>query len=145
MDWLQIISIVFGVLGGSGALVTYLLYSKQLKRFKNAEAFEKEVQALKAAMSVLEQQITFQAGQITSLQQSYAARDTEAKQLERSLHICEVKNSKNKGAINRAYECTFCSDTSKCPVILQRVRNEQEYLKALEQRNVHNDDTKNDS
>ena len=42
MDWLQIISIVFGVLGGSGALVTYLLYSKQLKRFKNAEAFEKE-------------------------------------------------------------------------------------------------------
>ena len=46
MDWLQIISIVFGVLGGSGALVTYLLYSKQLKRFKNAEAFEKEVQAL---------------------------------------------------------------------------------------------------
>ena len=38
MDWLQIISIVFGVLGGSGALVTYLLYSKQLKRFKNAEA-----------------------------------------------------------------------------------------------------------
>lgn len=52
MDWLQIISIVFGVLGGSGALVTYLLYSKQLKRFKNAEAFEKEVQALKAAMSV---------------------------------------------------------------------------------------------
>ena len=93
MDWLQIISIVFGVLGGSGALVTYLLYSKQLKRFKNAEAFEKEVQALKAAMSVLEQQITFQAGQITSLQQSYAARDTEAKQLERSLHICEVKNS----------------------------------------------------
>lgn len=145
MDWLQIISIIFGVLGGSGALVTYLLYSKQLKRFKNAEAFEKEVQALKAAMSVLEQQITFQAGQITSLQQSYAARDTEAKQLERSLHICEVKNSKNKSVISQAYECTFCPDTSKCPVILQRVRNEQEYLKALEQRNVHNDDTKNGS
>ncbi len=54
-DFTTVLSLIFGFLGGGGALVTYMLYRKQLKRFKNAEAVEKEVATLRSAIAAMEQ------------------------------------------------------------------------------------------
>lgn len=54
-DFTTVLSLILGFLGGGGALVTYMLYRKQLKRFKNAEAVEKEVATLRSAIAAMEQ------------------------------------------------------------------------------------------
>lgn len=54
-DFTTVLSLIFGFLGGGGALITYMLYRKQLKRFKNAEAVEKEVATLRSAIAAMEQ------------------------------------------------------------------------------------------
>lgn len=130
-NWLQIISLLFGLLGGGGAFVTYLLYSKQMKRIKSAEASEKEITNIRAGLDVMRDQISFQAGQIAALQKALIERETDNETLRKEKHVLEVKNSKNKSAMNKAYECKFCPDTSKCIVLIQRKQNEEDYLKTL--------------
>lgn len=131
VNWLQIVSLLIGLLGGGGAFVTYVLYSKQMKRIKSAEASEKEIANIRAGLDVMRDQISFQAGQIAALQKALVERETDNETLRKEKHVLEVKNSKNKSAMNKAYECKFCPDTSKCIVLIQRKRNEEEYLKML--------------
>lgn len=134
-DFMQIFSLIFGVLGGSGALITFLLYRKQLKRFKNAEAFEKEVEALNKTVLILQQQVEWQGKQIESMQRTIGQKDAYIAQLTSDKHVLEIKHAKNKGAINQAYECTLCTDKSECPVLKKRAKNEEDYLRKIEKQN----------
>lgn len=131
-EFIQIFSLIFGVLGGSGALITFLLYRKQLKRFKNAEAFEKEVEALNKTVLILQQQIEWQGKQIENMQRTNGEKDAYIAQLASDKHVLEIKHAKNKGAINRAYECVLCNDKAECPVLKKRAENEEDYLRKIE-------------
>lgn len=130
-DFTSVLSLIFGFLGGGGALVTYMLYRKQLKRFKNAEAVEKEVATLRSAMAAMEQNQKWYEERLTSLQKQLLEKESYVEVLSKDRNLLEIKHSQNKGAINKAYECSFCPDTSKCPVLIQRSKNEDEYLKTL--------------
>lgn len=133
-DFMQIFSLVFGFLGGSGALITFLLYRKQLKRFKNAEAFEKEVEALNKTVLILQQQIEWQGKQIEGMQRTDGEKNAYIAQLSADKHVLEIKHAKNKSAINKAYECPLCDDKANCPVLKQRAINEEEYLRKIEKK-----------
>lgn len=130
-DFTTVLSLIFGFLGGGGALVTYMLYRKQLKRFKNAEAVEKEVATLRSAIAAMEQNQKWYEERLGSLQKLLLEKESYVEILSRDKNFLEIKHSKNKGAINKAYECSFCPDTSKCPVLIQRSKNEDEYLRTL--------------
>ena len=67
-DFTTVLSLILGFLGGGGALVTYILYRKQLKRFKNAEAGEKEVATLRSAIAAMEQNQKWYEERLGSLQ-----------------------------------------------------------------------------
>lgn len=130
-DFTTVLSLILGFLGGGGALVTYMLYRKQLKRFKNAEAVEKEVATLRSAIAAMEQNQKWYEERLASLQKLLLEKESYVEVLSKDKNFLEIKHSKNKGAINKAYECSFCPDTSKCPVLIQRSKNEDEYLKTL--------------
>ncbi|MDD4728575.1 MAG: hypothetical protein PHN55_07485 [Dysgonamonadaceae bacterium] len=130
MDWAIIMSIL-SVLAGSSTVVTFVLYRKQQKRFKTAEAFEKEVEALKNTVETMRQQLTFYDGRLTEMQKLVVGKDAYIGQLSQEKHILEIKNSKNKSAMNKAYGCEHCSDVALCPVLKQRALHEEEYLKSL--------------
>ncbi|MDL2310317.1 hypothetical protein LJC39_04295 [Parabacteroides sp. OttesenSCG-928-B22] len=130
MDWTILISII-SILCGSSTVITFILYRKQQKRFKTAEAFEKEVVALKNTVEILQQQVTFQEGRISDTQKLVINKDAYITQLSQEKHTLEIKNSKNKSAINKAYSCEHCSDISLCPVLKQRTVNEEAYLNEL--------------
>lgn len=130
-DFATILSLIFGFLGGGGALITYLLYRKQLKRFKNAEAVEKEVATLRGAIAAMEQNQKWYEERLSSLQKLLLEKESYVEVLSKDKNLLEIKHSKNKSAINKAYECKFCTDTAKCPVLIQRSKNEDEYLKTI--------------
>lgn len=130
-DFTTVLSLIFGFLGGGGALITYMLYRKQLKRFKNAEAVEKEVATLRSAIAAMEQNQKWYEERLASLQKLLLEKESYVEILSKDKSLLEIKHSKNKGAINKAYECSFCPDTSKCPVLIQRSKNEEEYIRTL--------------
>lgn len=130
-DFTTVLSLILGFLGGGGALVTYMLYRKQLKRFKNAEAVEKEVATLRSAIAAMEQNQKWYEERLASLQKLLLEKESYVEVLSKDKNLLEIKHSKNKSAINKAYECSFCPDTSKCPVLIQRSKNEDEYLRTL--------------
>lgn len=130
-DFTTVLSLILGFLGGGGALVTYMLYRKQLKRFKNAEAVEKEVATLRSAIAAMEQNQKWYEERLASLQKLLLEKESYVEVLSKDKNLLVIKHSKNKGAINKAYECSFCPDTSKCPVLIQRSKNEDEYLRTL--------------
>ncbi|MDR0541154.1 MAG: hypothetical protein LBH19_02955 [Dysgonamonadaceae bacterium] len=130
MDW-SIITSIITVLCGSSTIITFILYRKQQKRLITAEAFEKEVDALKSAVETMRQQLQFYDGRLTEMQKLVIGKDAYIEQLSKEKHVLEIKNAKNKSAINKAYECNHCTDISLCPVLMQRTINEEEYLKKI--------------
>ena len=135
MDWMVVTSIV-SVLAGSSTIVTFILYRKQQKRFKTAEAFEKEVDALKNTVETMRQQLQFYDGRLTEMQKLVIGKDLYIGQLSQEKHVLEVKNSKNKSAMNKAYGCVHCNDISLCTVLMQRAANEEAYLNELKKPKV---------
>lgn len=114
-----------------------LLFFRQQKRFKTAEAFQKEVDALKATIEtikkVYDEQIAAQGLRIDKLTKDVAEGDIRNTHLREANSILEIKHAKNKSAINTAYSCRHCAgDSANCPVLQQRARNEEEYAKSLE-------------
>lgn len=127
----MVVTSIVSVLAGSSTIVTFILYRKQQKRFKTAEAFEKEVDALKNTVETMRQQLQFYDGRLTEMQKLVVGKDLYIGQLTQEKHTLEVKNSKNKSAMNKAYGCVHCSDVSLCPVLMQRAANEEAYLNEL--------------
>ncbi len=130
MNW-TIVTTIISVLAGSSTIVTFFLYRKQQKRIKTAEAFEKEVNALKTTVATMRDQLTFYDGRLNEMQKLVVGKDAYIGQLSSEKHTLEIKNSKNKSAINKAHSCPNCSDVSNCPVIKQKIANDDEYLKNL--------------
>ena len=138
----SILSLVFGFLGSGSAFMTWLLYRGQSVRIKNAEAYEQEVNALRTEIEELRKAIEFERNE----RKKDGELITKLGLLNRELHdrnfVSEIKNAKNKGAINKAYECPHCPDSKLCPVLQQRKRNEEEYLAEVRQK--RNDDVQSD-
>ena len=132
MDILTWILTAFSTLTGGTAFYTFIMYRQQAKRFKTAEAFEKEVTALKSTIEGLQKQIEFQEGRLNEMQKTLVNKDAYIVTLTADKSVLEVKHAKNKSAINRAYGCSFCDSVANCPVLQQRALNEEEYLKRIE-------------
>ena len=130
MDW-SLITSILSILCGSSTVMTFILYPKQQRRFKTAEAFEKEVDALKNTVETMRQQLQFYDGRLTEMQKLVVGKDLYISQLSQEKHVLEIKNSKNKSAMNKAYSCEHCTDISLCPVLIQRAANEEAYLNEL--------------
>ena len=130
MDW-TIITSAISIICGSSTIVTFIIYRKQQKRFKTAEAFEKEVIALRATVEILQNQVTFLDKRTNNMQELVISKDAYIGQLSQQKHPREIKHAKNKSAINKAYDCGHCSDISSCPVLKQRAANEEAYLNEL--------------
>lgn len=124
-DLTSLISLLFG----SSTIVTYGLYRKQQKRLRNAEAFAKEVEALKSTINAMQQQMQYYEGRLTEMQKLIIGKDSYIAQISQDRHTLEIKNAKNKSAINKAYGCSYRSDTYKCPVLVHRKANEEEFIK----------------
>lgn len=142
MEILNWILAAFSTVCGGTALITLLMYRKQQKRFKTAEAFEKEVQALAGTVSAqdgaietLQKQVAWQDVRIEAMQKTINEKDVYIGSISLDKHTLEIKHAKNKSAINKAYECAFCPNSSDCPVLKQRAYNEEEYLKNIQREN----------
>lgn len=131
MEILNWILSAFSVFCTAGTIITIFMYRKQAKRFKTAEAFEKEVVALKATVESLQGQLSFYDGRLNEMQKLVIGKDTYIAQLTADKHTLEVKHAKNKSAINKAYECQYCDNKARCPVLMQRAANEEAYLQEL--------------
>ena len=130
---ITIVTSIFGLLSGSGAFITFVLYRKQQKRLKNAEAVEKEVSTLRSTIETLQTNMKFYEERLNTLQKLVIEKDNYIAVLTNDKQIVDIKHAKNKNAINRAQECEYCKgDASKCPVLDQRRKNEEEYLLSLE-------------
>ena len=132
MEILNWILAAFSALCGGSTIITLFVYRKQQTRFKPAEAFEKEVLALKATVELMQGQIQFCNERMAELQKLVVDKDAYINQITLDKHMVEVKHAKNKSAINKAYECEHCKDVSNCPVLKQRAANEEAYLKQLQ-------------
>lgn len=132
---LQIILGVLTVISSGSAIVIGLMFRKQTARVKNAEAVEKEVQALRSTVVSLQKQQEFYEKRLEAMQKLIIDKDNYIAVISHDKEVVEIKHAKNKSAINRAHECEFCKgDTAKCPVLAQRMRNEEEYLQSIEKR-----------
>jgi TolA-binding protein len=132
----EIIVSFLTVVAGSSTFITLWMYRKQQKRFKTAEAFGQEVTALRATVQELREQIRFQEERINKTQELITSKDAYINQLSQEKHTLEIKNSRNKSAINKSYGCTYCPDISLCPVLVQRAANEEEYLNSLKKKMI---------
>lgn len=132
---LQIVLGVLTVISSGSAIVIGLMFRKQTARIKNAEAVEKEVQALRSTVVSLQKQQEFYEKRLEAMQKLIIDKDNYIAVISHDKEVVEIKHAKNKSAINRAHECEFCKgDTAKCPVLAQRMRNEEEYLQSIEKR-----------
>lgn len=132
---LQIVLGVLTVISSGSAIVIGLMFRKQTARVKNAEAVEKEVQALRGTVVSLQKQQEFYEKRLEAMQKLIIDKDNYIAVISHDKEVVEIKHAKNKSAINRAHECEFCrGDTAKCPVLAQRMRNEEEYLQSIEKR-----------
>lgn len=136
MEYLNWILAVVSTLCGGGTVITLFLFRRQQKRFKNAEAFEKEVQALQNTIDSLQKQVNWQEERLNDMQKLLIGKDAYIAEISREKHTLEIKHARNKSAINKAYECpnrAKCKDDpdSFCPVLMQRKQNEEEYLKEI--------------
>lgn len=131
-DLISLLGIIFGFLGGGSALMTWLLYRRQSERIKNAEAFEKEVSALRSEIEELRKSVEFERKQREQDKEIISKLEIINTQLHAESNTLEIKNARNKKAINSAYGCTFCHDSSNCPVLKQRQQNEDDYLRELQ-------------
>lgn len=107
LNW--ILSAVTCIFGGT-SLYTLVLYRRQTKRFKDAEAFEKEVKALEAALNVMREQIDFCQTQIETLQKSVLHKDERISRL--------------NSVIVAAHKC---SHVTGCPVLVKKTEYDALY------------------
>jgi hypothetical protein len=129
MNW-EIIIPLLTLIFTSG-IINVVLYRKVDKRTKTAEAFEKEVSALSATIEVMKRHQEYTDQRLERMQNELTKMDVFNTQLMKEKHILEMKHSRNKSAMNKAHECTFCDDKSLCPVLRQRAINDEIYLKEL--------------
>lgn len=132
MEILNWILAAFSAVCGGSTLITLIMYRRQQKRFKTAEAFEKEVAALQASVALMQGQIKFLNESLSDTQKLVVEKDAYIGTLSSDKHTLEVKHAKNKSAINTAYGCPFCEDKAECPVLKKRTKNEEEYLRKIE-------------
>lgn len=131
-SWIALVSAVLGFLGAGSSVVTFILFRKQSVRIKNAEAFEKEVSALRGEIEALKADLKFEREQREKDKELIIRVEDDNSALHAENRTLEIKNAKNKKAINQAYGCSFCNESSNCPVLMQRKKNEDEYLRELQ-------------
>lgn len=132
MEWQSVLSLLLGFLGTGGIFISSVMFRKVTKRSKVAEAFSKEVDSLRETIGELRKQISFCEERLLQMQSMLSLRDNYIDTLSREKNTLEIKNARNKSAINKAYECAHCGDVAKCAVLMQRSKNEEEYLKVIE-------------
>jgi len=128
---LEVLYAVLGSLGAIVSLISFLYFRKQSKRLKTAEAFEKEVEALKSTIQELKQQVNWDSDRIKQLQEMYNEKDAFLHIVTKEKHTIEVKHYRNKEAIACANHCRFNPDASKCPVVIRKTANDKQYLNEL--------------
>lgn len=131
MELLNWILGVLTLISGSTTGISLFMYRRQSMRFKTAEAFEKEVAALSSTVENLKSQISFYDERLNKLQELIVNKDVYIGVISEEKNALEIKHARNKSAINRAYACGYCSDLKDCPVLKQRTKNEEEYLKII--------------
>lgn len=122
----------------ASGVINVVLYRKVDKRTKTAEAFEKEVLALSNAMESMKKHQGYTDNRLEWMQSELTKKDMYNSQLMKEKHTLEVKHSRNKSAMNKAYECTFCDDKSQCPVLMERRNNDEQYLAELKKAEINN-------
>lgn len=126
---------------GGTSFITMVIFRKQTRRLKDAEVSEKEVSTLRSVVETLKTQMDWMNDRITSLQSMITNKDSIIEQLNIDKNTLEIKNAKNKGAINKALSCIYCSTQSLCPVLVQRKVHEDEYLHTIASKHVDSDST----
>jgi biopolymer transport protein ExbB/TolQ len=130
-NWVAVVSLIFNLLLSGGVVTTFLLYRKQSVRIKNAEAFASEVEVLRSEVKALQESVEFERKQREEDKKIIVTLETLNTSLFHAKSGLEVKYALRKKATNRAYECTFCPDSSKCPVLMQVKYNDDNELKSL--------------
>ncbi|MDR1339251.1 MAG: hypothetical protein LBK58_04265 [Prevotellaceae bacterium] len=128
MSVIEIISAIFGA-GGIFGFISYVLFFRESKRLKSAEATEKELTNLTGSIKILQGQVEYQGKEIIRLQEQLSGKNQLIQQLYRERDIIEKKYAQKKSAINEALACPV--DKNKmCPVLVRLKEIENEYLKS---------------
>lgn len=116
------------LLFGASGLVSFVLYYKQTKRTKNAEATIKEIGALKNTIDLLEQRIESLHKEVGILQQRIDSKDGVLDAMQKRYSELEKKYNMKKSAISCALSCTGTS-ANECPVLKRQTELDDKYLK----------------
>lgn len=120
--------ILLPLIGTSGIIWT-ILYYKQTRRVKTAEATNSEIDALKNAIQTMREQVDHLNQQIERLHKRVEKKEELVDILRSNLSLKEWKYNLKKQSIAQAYGCSFSKD---CPVLERQSLLDSEYLEKIE-------------
>lgn len=110
MEIWQIIISLLGALGGATALISLILFFRQVKRKQVNEADEGEIKNLSDIINRLKSEVERQNVRISTLEELNGIKDREIMSLEK-------ENIIQKRAINCQAECKI--DSTECPILIK--------------------------
>lgn len=128
MHWIEIISQILGV-GGVLGFISWILFYKESKRLKVAEASRDELANLNTTLGSLQKQVEFQGTQIDRLQEELKEERRLRTLSYREIDELQKKYNLKKLAINCAFSCKSQND---CPVLIKLKEIEEDYYKTQE-------------
>ena len=125
-QWVEIISQILGA-GGVLGFVSWVLFFKESKRLKAAEASKDELANLNTTLESLQKQVEFQGKQIDRLHEELEEERKLRALSYRQMNELQKKYNLKKLAINSAFSCDA---QRNCPVLIKLKEIEENYLKA---------------
>ena len=115
MGWSEILYAIIGLISGGG--LAFILFYKQNKRLKTAEATAHEVEVLQKLVNTLQEEIARMNEKQKSLENRLTDKDGIISLLYRQIDERDRKNHIKRMAINCAISCK--NALSDCPVLLK--------------------------
>lgn len=125
-QWIEIVSQILGV-GGVLGFVSWILFFKESKRLKVAEASRDELANLNTTLESLQKQVEFQGKQIDRLHGELEEERRLRVISYREINELQKKYNLKKLAINSAFSCNA---QKNCPVLIKLKEIEEIYLRA---------------
>jgi septal ring factor EnvC (AmiA/AmiB activator) len=131
VELLNTLITIFALIFGAGGSVMSIIYFRQNKRIKNAEADNAELDKLRKGFEILQQRVDDLYKELKETRSQLARVRAENTELYKDKNILELKNSQKKSCIHRAHECKY---EKFCPVLMRQREIEDDYYSMLTER-----------
>ena len=127
---IEMLQSFWGLIFGAGGVVASLAFYNLNKRLKLNEVKSAEIDTLKITIDMLR-------GELNAVQASLIETRGLNSQLYGEKNTLEIKNSKLKSMINKAYACQY-ADSAHCPVLIKQRQLDAEWAVILDERTANN-------